>query len=76
MFNRIFVPLDEKQKRALVRYAGAQYRDPRVQAALFIQRGLEAVGALGPDTAITNDTAVTEPAAQAGQPQGVQHDSQ
>jgi hypothetical protein len=47
--RRIFVPLDEKQLTALILYAEKQYRDPRVQAALFIQRGLEQMGELEPE---------------------------
>lgn len=57
--TRIYVPLDHEQRRALLQYAEKQYRDPRIQAALFIQRGLEQAGALPQKTAVT-ETAVSQ----------------
>jgi hypothetical protein len=47
--TRIIVHLRKREHEALFRLAEREYRTPRDQAALFIQRGLEQVGAL-PDT--------------------------
>ena len=58
--QRIYVPLDLIQRKALIDFAGTQYRDPRIQAVLFIQQGLEKVGALPTNTPDPKDIRTPE----------------
>jgi hypothetical protein len=48
MFTRIYVPLEENERRALIRLSPTEKRDPRKQVALFIRRELEHLGLLPP----------------------------
>ena len=44
MVRRVYVPLDEIERRALGQLASRERRDPRAQAALLIRRELERLG--------------------------------
>jgi hypothetical protein len=46
--NKLFVKLDEKTTRALLKLSHDEYRDPRAQASLLIKESLEKRGLLGP----------------------------
>jgi hypothetical protein len=42
----VYLPLTERERSALRRYAESEDRDPRIQAARFVREGLERVGIL------------------------------
>lgn len=63
--SRITVTLYERDRQALIRYAQDQYRDPRLQAALLIRRGLEAAGYLPENAAALQAQAIEKEAGNA-----------
>lgn len=56
MLTRIYVPLEESERQALIKLSLAEKRDPRKQAALFVRRELERLGLLPPES--VNPTAL------------------
>ena len=48
ILTKIYVPLDESERRALIQLSLAEKRDPRKQAALFIRQSLVNLGLLPP----------------------------
>lgn len=46
--TRIYIPLEESERKALIQFSLAEKRDPRKQAALFVRRELERLGLLPP----------------------------
>lgn len=48
--TRVYVPLNEIERKALIQLGIAEKRDPRQQAALLIRQQLERLGLLQPPT--------------------------
>ena len=53
--TKVYVPLNEIERKALIQLGIAEKRDPRQQAALLIRQRLEALGLLQPTSPIKQE---------------------
>jgi hypothetical protein len=54
---RVYVPLNDIERKALIQLGIAEKRDPRQQAALLIRQQLERLGLLQPASAASKEVA-------------------
>ncbi len=58
--TKVYVPLSETERKALIQLGLSEKRDPRQQAALLIRQQLERLGLLQPTPTIPPKVEVTQ----------------